>query len=171
MTEKLHRKEVRLSNGQTVSLAAASNYLDLLETFIGSDDQDRHALYRLRQVCLGDVMNEDDQQILKDNLLRKQDGTIDPELRAVVLSAVRGEGQALHLDSPFTNSWDRTVSNLYRSRAQIRLELGFDNAAILLNEPGFGGGDDTDTQTDGWRKFVNKKKKRAGTHGPEKPNS
>lgn len=139
MADELHQKTVRLSTGQSIDLGLASAYLNLLEGLAQGDEQERTALFRLRQVCLGDELTATDIPLLREGQLLLPDGTVDPQLRALVLAAVRGQGNALYLDSPFTDPWDRTVSDLFRVRDRVRFELGNERAAVLLNQSDFGG--------------------------------
>lgn len=157
MGDQLYQKTVRLSTGEAVDLGLASAYLDLLDGLAHGDAGGRDALVRLRRVCLGGDIAPEDVPPLRENQLLLADGTVDPQLRAVVLAAVRGQGGGFHLESPFTEAWDRTVSDLFRARDRVRFELGNERAAELLNEPDYGGVHNTVEGLRSWADYVRKR--------------
>lgn len=114
MSKELFLREMTLSNEDRVSLPLAASTLLMLDSFLSSAEPARRvAVFHLRETCLGrgDV-SAGLKELLVGARLMNDKGKIDPQVRAVVLSAVRGDGHALTLVSPYTTHWDRTISDL-----------------------------------------------------------
>lgn len=98
-----------LANGASVPLATAAPYFALLRSHLDNPDAEWDVVFHLRETCLGRKLEPEQIRTLAAEGLLGRDGRPDPVLRAVVLSAVRGEGRALHLVSPFTDPVDRAI--------------------------------------------------------------
>ncbi|MGL6075466.1 MAG: hypothetical protein ACRC8S_15025 [Fimbriiglobus sp.] len=118
------QKFISLANGDRVRLWDAATQLGILETYLhDSDDEEWNLVPLLRQVCLGHKIDPDQTRALIRQELLLPNGTVEPVLKSVVLSAVRGEGQLLHLESPFTNPLDKAMAEYINSREFIRNSL------------------------------------------------
>jgi len=117
------QRPITLANGANVPLFQAASNLGLLQEYLTDPDSDWNLLYYLREVSLGRSIEPEQQRALIKALLLEPDGSLDPSMEAVVLSAVRGEGQLLHIDSPFTNSLDRAMAEFVNARAYVRSYL------------------------------------------------
>ena len=69
---------------------------------------------------------------LIDRGLVRENRTIDPVLRQVILTAVRGEGYGLFVVTPFTDPVDRAVADLLMSRAKLEELLPREELADLF---------------------------------------
>jgi len=109
MSENSHERLVVLANGASVSLGAVVANLGLLRSYLESPDSEWDVVYHLREVCLGRTIDAETARTLIHEGLLQPDGNVETDLRAVVLSAVRGEGRLLHVTSPFTDPLDRAM--------------------------------------------------------------
>lgn len=93
-------------------------------------------VYLLRRACLGQAIDADHARALTGERLLRPDGTVEPVLREIVLSSVRGQGRLLHLDSPFTETLDRVMAEYIQSREYVRCSLPLREAeAFLASDP------------------------------------
>lgn len=122
-----------MSSGAQCNLMAASGHLGLLESHL-EDDQSRHLIYHLRQMCLGHNVDEHVKKELQESGLLEKNGMLHPVMKAVVLASVRGEDHALYVVSPFTNRWDRTLADYLQIRDDIRANLSKQEADEILFE-------------------------------------
>jgi len=86
-------------------------------------DQEWDMVYFLRQVCMGREIEPEPKRALIRERLLQSDGTPAPDMKAVVLSSVRGEDRAIHISSPFTDPVDRAMADFIISREYIRANL------------------------------------------------
>lgn len=127
---------VTLANGSTVPLGRAAAQLGILRSYLDLQDTEWDAVYYLREVCLGRSIEPEQAQTLARARLLHPDGTVDPVLRAVVLSAVRGQGRVLHLDSPFTDPLDQALANYAHACNTIESYLDPEQArSFFANSP------------------------------------
>lgn len=125
-----------LANGATVPLAEAARWLALLESYADDPGLEWEMLHLLRAACLGRRLEPEQLRALVSERLLESGGAVDPTLNAVVLSAVRGEGRVLHLESPFTEPLDRAMADYIRSREYVRAHLDPAAAeAFLAQDP------------------------------------
>jgi hypothetical protein len=116
---------IQLSSGVRWPLRTVAGCVGQLEAYLDTDDpKERDLVYFLRQVCLGQKISDEQREALRTyGLLQTSDGQLEPQMKDVVLAAVRGEGRALHVVSPFTDSWDRALSDFLNARIRIRSEI------------------------------------------------
>lgn len=125
--------EVQLSTGVRAPLVIVAGTIFLLERLLDGPPRDRELVVQLRKACLTDGrFSAEFQQEMTDNGLASADGTVEPVVREVVRAAIRGEGNDLHLASPFTTAWDRAVSNLLISLDSVRAILPAEQANALI---------------------------------------
>jgi hypothetical protein len=125
-----------LANGERVPLAAAASKLARVTEYLAVPDSEWDVVFYLREVCLGREIEPEQERALVRERLLEPDGRLDPVMRAVVLSAVRGVGRTLHIDSPFTDQVDRDIAEYLLARDGIRSALGTDEArAVLAYDP------------------------------------
>ena len=124
-----------LANGDRVPLERAAFFLSLLDAYLHGHEAEWDPVVLLRELSLGrDILPEQARSLEGEGLL-EPDGTLDPVLRSVVLSAVRGEGVALRLDPPFTDPLDRTLAELLAAQEYIRSHLPPAEADVVLQGP------------------------------------
>lgn len=128
---------VQLCNGDRLPLSLAAARLGLLVSYQeGEHDGEWNPLYLLRELCLGRPLAPEQLRDLRAEQLVTPAGEPIDGLRAVVLSAVRGEGRALRLDSPFTDPLDRAMADYLIARHFIRAHLDEPEAtAFLADDP------------------------------------
>lgn len=127
-------RSIVLANGSRVPLARAATNLALLTDYLSDPDSDWDIVYYLREVCLGRrIEPEQTKALIKEQLLLP-DGSVDPAMEAVVLSAVRGEGRVLHIGSPFTDSLDRAMAEFVNARNFVRSQLDEPDAEAFLRD-------------------------------------
>jgi hypothetical protein len=117
--EVLRDREAVLANGGHLPLADAVRWYDRLVTLVGADQTEWDVLYSLRQLALGRQVDREPLGELVREGLATPDGRLDPGLRDVILSAVRGEDHRLRLESPFTDSLDRALAEFRGARDQL----------------------------------------------------
>lgn len=132
--EDLFAKEVILSNGEIVPRSTATQVLLVLDGLLSSAvPGDRHLVFCLREACLGREWPEHTDKARLQGLGHLEaNGSVNADVKAVVLAAIRGEGSSLSIVSPFTTRWDRILSDLARSRYLVRLRLPEDTAELLI---------------------------------------
>lgn len=124
-----------LANGEAVPLARAAAVYSRLDSYLRHSDAEWDIPYFLREVCLGRSIEPEQSRVLAREGLLAPDGRPDPDVRAVVLAAVRGEGRLLHLSSPFTDADDRAVAEFLNARDHIASLLPEAEARSLLADP------------------------------------
>lgn len=133
MTQATNRMAV-LANGGVVPLEAAAATYALLKSHLQSNDAEWDVLYYLRELCLGrPIDNHQRFTLLKSGLL-ESDGELHPAVRDVVLSAVRGEDQMLHLESPFTSADDRAIAELINATTYVKIHVPPNEAEKWLKD-------------------------------------
>jgi hypothetical protein len=131
----LKKREVVLANGDIVSLGDAVLHHMHLHAQLGLEEQEWDVVYHLREVCLGRQIDPEPERFLvREGWLRK-DRTVDPMLKSVVLSSVRGEGRLLHLDSPYTDSLDRALAQFFMAREQLLAQLDPADKKVVFDKP------------------------------------
>src|ERR1700733_9061520 len=136
----LLHQQIMLSSGLQFPLAAVSRNLAMLRQHLDSGiTEKRVVLYELRQLCLGRKVSPAAQRNLKDAGFLSEDGTMEPVLKGVVLSALQGEGYGLYVISPFTSSLDRTLAEYIQSRERILAEVPENDAKRFLFGENFPG--------------------------------
>jgi hypothetical protein len=113
-----HRSTV-LTNGGTLPLSEAIEWFDRLALAQDADDLEWDPLYHLRAAAIGQPLDPAATRTFAQARLLNPDGTLDPGFRDVILSAVRGQDRALHLESPFTDQLDRALAEFARAREVI----------------------------------------------------
>jgi hypothetical protein len=126
------RRDVVLSSGAICPLTGVSGCFGLLASHL-EDAVTRHLVHALRELCLGRQISTDLMEGLREHGLIGVNEQFDVVMKAVVLAAVRGEGHNLYLVSPFTDSWDRQLSEFLDARDRIRVVLP-DEADRILAE-------------------------------------
>jgi len=134
----LKERTAVLANGDRVPLIDAALAYRSLQTVFAMEGvaggAERNTLYHLRAICLGRTIGAESQRILIENQLLRPDGSTDPVVKAIVLSAVTGVEQELHLRSPFTDRLDRALSEYVTSRDFIRCFAEGPGVDTLLND-------------------------------------
>lgn len=126
-------REVVLANGARVPLFAAAAAVALFEGLLAGDQQERGLAFVLRNCCLsGHPVPEPFAGPLIEMGAVGEDRGVDPTLRQVVLSAVRGERHALAVANPFTDPRDRAVAELLVARAKLEQLLSPDECSELF---------------------------------------
>jgi len=120
MSEDLTDRKVILANGDSVPLRAASLNYGRLQAAIEIADGEWEPLHLLRRVCLGEDLDREQRVDLVRQRLLTEDGSVDPCMKSVVLSSVRGQDHQLFLDCPFTSAFDRALSEYLNSRDYVR---------------------------------------------------
>ena len=123
MTKSIKDRVATLANGDCVSLQQAAHQYAVVKGYLESPDSEWNLIYYLRQLCLGREVELDQRAALTRESLIGNDGAIDPVLNAVILSAVRGEGRLLHLDSPFVDTQDRLIAEFLVARDELPREV------------------------------------------------
>ena len=106
-----------------VPLSVAARNYGLLSSYLEDPDSEWDLAFYLREVCLGRPIDPEQTRALIAEKLLNPDGSPDPGMEAVVLSAVRGEGRALHLATPFTDPLERAMAEFIMAREYIRGHL------------------------------------------------
>jgi hypothetical protein len=135
MSDSRLTQPVVLANGGRVPLEVASANFALLNAYLAEPDSEWDVVYYLREVCLGRPIDPEQTRALVHEKLLAPDGSVDPAMRAVVLSAVRGEGRVLHLASPFTDPTDRALSEFLTARDHIQSYLSDSEVKTVLDDP------------------------------------
>lgn len=123
MSSFIESRIAQLSTGEVVPLLSAARWLSHLSDCVRTPDDEWDIVYHLRQACLGHPPAPEIMAALAADDFVTADGEVDPVVRAVVLAAVRGEGRALHLVSPFTEASDRMIANFVAAREYLEVEL------------------------------------------------
>ena len=132
MNEDLINRPVILANGDQVPLDLAASAWREIRSCQDLLDLERDTLYFLRQVCLGQQIEPDQERsLLRLGMLDENHG-ISPLLKSVVLSSVRGEGRILHVDSPFTNPLDQAIAEFIGSCDYLQSHLTETDLRLLL---------------------------------------
>ena len=113
--------------------AACAAY-SLLVSYHDNPDLEWDVVYFLRELCLGRSVDKEPLQTLRQEGLIASDDGVDPVMKAVGLSAVRGEGRHLHVGSPFTDPKHRAVALFLHSKALIELLLPEADVAAVMSE-------------------------------------
>src|SRR5438874_1755212 len=110
-------REVLLASGARAPLLEVVSALMLIDSFLAGSPQERGLVAALRKGCLTDrPLPEPIARPLIEAGAVRDDRTVDPVVRQVVLTSVRGEGDGLTVVSPYTDPLDRAVSDLLISR-------------------------------------------------------
>jgi hypothetical protein len=126
-------REVQLSSGCRWPLSSVASSLGLLTSYLEDDSPEiRGLVYSLRSLCLGQPLSEEQKNSLREQKLLSAADDVSPVLKDVVLTSVRGEDHALYLVSPFTNHWDRGLSDYLHGRDRILAKLDPRQAAKVL---------------------------------------
>lgn len=121
-----------LACGGVVPIVRAAAFLSQLRSFLEHQDTEWDVVYYLRELCLGRSIEPEQKRCLVREGLLSATGDLDPDLRSVVLSAVRGEGRVLTVSSPFTDAADRAVAEFLNARHYITCFLDEAEAKQLL---------------------------------------
>jgi hypothetical protein len=122
-----------LASGARVSLVSASVVLLLLDRMLNGTMATRNLVIRLREACLTEnVIPEAILSKLTEEGFATSNGEINPLVKEIVRTAVRGEGSDLHLVTPFVSPWDRALSDFVISREKIRGGLPPEQAEPLI---------------------------------------
>jgi len=115
-------------------LSVAASYYAVLESYLADPDSEWDVAYFLRELCLGREIEPEQMRALnvEGSLLFDDTGELFPEMRAVVLSSLRGEGRQLHVASPFTDPLDRAIAQYMIARDYIRTRLDDHEAKSTL---------------------------------------
>ena len=108
-----------LANGTDVPLDDAARAYALLRGLVGTPDGEWDLLFPLRQLCLGRPVEDGPAEGLARIGVLNADGSVPPTTAAVVLSAVRGDGRALHVSSPFVDTEDRLLAEYLIARDEL----------------------------------------------------
>lgn len=122
-----------LASGARCPFLAVSGALGLLESLLAEADT-RPLVGDLRRLCLGEDVPAERLEPLRREGLIGTDGAVKAPLKEVVLAALRGEGEGLHVVSPFTTAWDRTLHQFLDARDGIRSTLPPAEADRLIRE-------------------------------------
>lgn len=114
---------ITLANSSRVPFEAACLHLNTLVSYLEDPSLEWDVLPLLRRVCLGETLDPEQTRALGHEQLLQPDGSVEPVLKAVVLAAVRGEGQLLHIDSPFTDPLDRAMADYFCAREYVRTRM------------------------------------------------
>lgn len=137
MSDSHLTRPVVLANGDRLLLrVAAANYARLA-SHLAEPDSEWDMVFYLREVCLGRPIDPEQTRALVHERLLAPDGTVEPAMRAVVLSAVRGEGRVLHLASPFTDATDRALAEFLTARNYVHSYLSDAEAQAVFDDPVF----------------------------------
>lgn len=115
----LRTRDTVLANGGRVPLADAVDHYDRLRAAVGADDNEWDVLYHLRELALGRPVEDIVRRSFARDGLLDPDGELDATFRDVILSSVRGQDRVLHLDSPFTDSLDRSLAEYVTARQDV----------------------------------------------------
>lgn len=107
----VHSRFTTLANGDAVPLWNARHWFEKLESYQKVQDAEWDVVYHLRELCLGRTLEEEQIRSLAHEGFLSAEGAVDPVLRSVVLSSVRGEGRLLRLDPPYTDEVDRRIAD------------------------------------------------------------
>ena len=130
----LKKRTTLLANGDLVSLEVAAAEFSRLGTFLELPDTEWDAVYYLRQLCLGETIEPEQlQELIRARLVNK-DGEPFESMKSVVLSAVRGTGRVLHLDSPFTDATDEAIAQFINARDHLEFSLEEADFGNLLQD-------------------------------------
>ena len=132
MSDRSTDRTAVLANGAEVPLERAAAVLGRLNSYLHHPDTEWEVVYHLRELCLGREIAPEQARTLAQEGWLAADGLLDPDVRAVVLAAVHGEGRVLHLSSPFTDADDRAIAEFVIARDHIRCMLPEDQAGRLL---------------------------------------
>lgn len=135
MSESRLTRPVVLANGDRVPLIAAATSYGHLSDYLTDPDSDWDVVYYLREMCLGRDIEPEQSRALIHARLVEADGVPGAAMRAVVLSAVRGEGRHLHLDSPFTDPLDRSIAEFITARHYLHSFLDGSELKEVLDDP------------------------------------
>jgi hypothetical protein len=125
-----------LTTGARVLLQSVAVILMSLETLNAGTPEERVALLALRKACLADksTIPTSASTLLRGAGLIEGDQLIPPAVRQVVLAAVQGEGDGIHIASPYTDLLDRAISDLTTSLAKVEAVLPLEQLATLLQD-------------------------------------
>jgi hypothetical protein len=132
------KKLVVLANGASIPLEVAAWNLGLLSNYLSNPDLEWDGVYYLREVCLGRPIEREQAQTLVREQLLLPNGKPDLAMQAVVLSAVRGEGRVLHLDSPFTDPTERAIADFLGARDYLRSYLSEEDIRAVSSHDSLG---------------------------------
>jgi hypothetical protein len=127
---------VVLANGARVPFEQACLRVGTVTAYLEDPSLEWDMVHLLRQVCLGNTIDPEQTRALVREKLLQPDGTVEPILEAIVLSAVRGEGRLLRLESPFTDPLDRATAEFFLAREYVRNHMEAPDAtAFLTHDP------------------------------------
>jgi hypothetical protein len=133
----LNNRVAILANGDRLPLGIAVLHQMQLVGQMALQDLEWDVVYHLREVCLGRSIDREPERFLIREGFLLEDGTVEPGLRSVVLSSVRGEERQLHLDSPFTDHVDRALAEFFGSREILLAHLPRGESQQLFEKPQF----------------------------------
>lgn len=108
------------------------NRYSILATYLHDSDQEWDLIPLLRRLCLREEIDPVQLRALVRERLLRADGSVEPVLKDVVLSSVRGEDNLLRMESPFVNALDRVMGEYLLARGYLRCHLERDDAAAFL---------------------------------------
>lgn len=111
---------ITLTNGAQVPVGSLTSYLNLLQSHLGTPDQEWDVVYFLRELCLGRSIEPEQQRAVAGVGLLESDGTVHPLLRDVVLASIKGRGRVLTLELPYTDVTDEAMCEFIRHREYLR---------------------------------------------------
>ena len=132
MFEKMMQKESLLCNGARVPLLKAVTCFDRLECLFhdGPPEGDGSQVVDwLRDGCLGKPLTAEQKDRLKRELFINEQGEIDPVVKQIVLSSVRGRDCFLYIDSPFVEGFDHEFAKLLSAQDFMRMHFDSKDAA------------------------------------------
>lgn len=118
-TDLPHDRPIVLCNGATVPLWEAAHTTAVLRRYLEAAAPEPELVFYLREACLGREVRPDRRAELCRECLIEPDGSIDGVMRAVVLSAIRGEGRAIRFDSPYTDREDRLIADYLVAASEL----------------------------------------------------
>jgi hypothetical protein len=113
------KKTAVLANGDRVSLLDAGFAYGKLRSCLHDPGLEWEVIHYLRELCFGREIEPEQRRALKQEGFLSEADEVDEVTRSVVLSAVRGEGRQLHLVSPFTETYDRVVTEYLNTQAEL----------------------------------------------------
>jgi hypothetical protein len=124
-------ESVLLSNGSRVAFLKAVRLLSFLEELAQGDSGDRALLQCMREASLGNPLPEKlTAQLHEPWDARSVEQNLD--LKALILSSVRGTQGTLHVDSPFTTFLDETMARTIISIDRVADLVGPEAAEAIL---------------------------------------
>jgi hypothetical protein len=117
--DDVYTQEVTLAAGGRFSRLQVAEEYKFLSSFLEYSDSEWNLLYYLRQLVLGNEIEEDQKHALINENILEPDGTVRPITESVVVSALRGMDRNLYFDSPYATAHDRTLGDLITARLSL----------------------------------------------------